>query len=83
MKAMDESIAEDLGLTRDLDVEQPCTAPSRCVVHNPNRFDPYEALDEIERTIRENAGSIGLSASEDRLVNGLYALRAYITGMEK
>jgi len=46
----------------------------------PNRFDPFEALDEIEQIVWENAGS---KAPEDRLLNGLHALRAYITGMEK
>ncbi len=46
----------------------------------PNRFDPFEALDEIEQIVWENAGS---KAPEDRLLNGLHALRAYITGMER
>ena len=58
---------------------RPCTAPSRCVVHSPNRFDPYEALDLIEKiagdeqTREEGVGT---------LLTQVHALRAYITGME-
>lgn len=38
----------------------------------PNRFDPYEALDQILETVH------GLTVE-----NHVHALRAYITGMER
>lgn len=60
----------------DKSVDQ-CTAPSRCVIHSPNRFDPYEALDAVEKRLgRISTIHIG------ELLGHLHALRAYITGME-
>ncbi|KKL95414.1 hypothetical protein LCGC14_1854840 [marine sediment metagenome] len=46
-----------------------------------NRFDPYEALDEILAI----ALSIHLVSSDDqpKIEKQVHALRAYITGMEK
>ena len=45
----------------------------------PNRFDPYDALDEIEGIFH----SPTTSGWRDRGAEIVYALRAYITGMER
>lgn len=44
-----------------------------------NRFDPYEALDEIEHLTHYEVPGEGFLLIQDKI----YALRAYITGMEK
>lgn len=44
----------------------------------PNRFDPFEALDGILRAITEYGAN---SKAQERAEDHLYALRAYITGI--
>ena len=48
----------------------------------PNRFDPYEALDEILVVLAENRDLLS-QFNADRIRSHVRALRAYITGMEK
>ena len=46
----------------------------------PNRFDPFEALD----TIRSCAQEVEIDHDDvQEIMRQLYALRAYITGMER
>ncbi len=47
-----------------------------CTVSPANRFDPFEALDELEVFVTE-------PAFRDRAYQLVFALRAYITGMER
>ncbi len=60
----------------------------------PNRFDPYEALDTIYEVLsccgekrlgfEPNDGSVNLPWGDAETIrNQVYALRAYITGMER
>lgn len=48
----------------------------------PNRFDPYEALDTILNAVARLGFGPGHSVG-DRILTNLYAIRAYITGIEK
>ena len=50
----------------------------------PKRFDPFKALDTIIRQITEQvADSGGYLKHTSDMLGQLYALRAYITGIEK
>ena len=50
----------------------------------PNRFDPYEALDDILQRLGEVIAQhiSGGCQDTDEIGNQVNALRAYITGME-
>ena len=50
----------------------------------PNRFDPFEALDTFLACIREmEEHTVGFGGDIETMRNQVYALRAYITGMEQ
>ena len=72
-----------LGRLVDESADQ-CTAPSRCVIHSPNRFDPYEALDKLEGGVEDIRNFYpDLDPRCEEISERLNALRAYITGMER
>ena len=49
-----------------------------------NRFDPFEALDTFLACIREmEEHTVGFGGDIETMRNQVYALRAYITGVEK
>jgi hypothetical protein len=48
----------------------------------PNRFNPFEVLDTLDARAEEFVESLG-EEDADQVKVLLYALRAYITGMEK
>ena len=78
------SLAKAMGLPEEAttidDNAEKCLAPSRCVIHAPNRFDPYEALDRVEQIVEFSGTSTATRLEGARII---YALRAYITGMER
>ena len=51
---------------------------------DPNRFDPYDALDSIEREVKELVDhTVGFGIETKKIQDQALALRAYITGMER
>ena len=48
----------------------------------PNHFDPYEALDTIQRTVVDELDELDRDEA-DTIKRAVHALRAYITGMER
>lgn len=63
-----------------------CIDPIRVTdSQKPNRFDPYEALDDILQRMGELVTDYisGGCRNTDEIGNQVHALRAYITGMER
>ena len=57
---------------------------SALVIHDePNRFDPYEALDSIQAAGLEFHDAVKLEKPFKLITVQVLALRAYITGMER
>ena len=53
-------------------------------LEEPNRFDPFKALDTFLACIREmEEHTVGFGGDIETMRNQVYALRAYITGVEK
>ncbi len=61
-------------------VEPETTMTTASTFPKPNRFEPFEALDAVMRIITEYGAN---SIAQEKAENLVYALRAYITGMEK
>ncbi|KKL26222.1 hypothetical protein LCGC14_2397430 [marine sediment metagenome] len=66
--------------------ETAITFPHTCDINKvpdlTNRFDPYETLDAIEGAVSSLGFTRGHSLG-DRIISHVFALRAYITGMER
>ena len=77
------SLAKAMGLPEEAttidDNAEKCLAPSRCVIHSPTRFDPFEALHEIYREAKDASDEYHM----EKTLAAVHALRAYITGMER